>query len=433
MLAVKAVQQSYTPNSQLLGLLEQFRQMLNDCVRIGLTENVTSLKSLSTKAYHQLATYDVMSYYKLCAISKATGILRNYRKARRKNPETKEPYARQLQLITCYGFKIKTIERALLLPFKPKQPFYIPLNAHTLRVLSEANIQIRSVTLTHQQLSISYAKEVEPIRPHGLIAIDRNLDNLTAADSDGQIMRNDDLAKATEVKAMYREIRSHMRRNDLRVRQRVTGKYGRKERDKVKQILHHASKQIVLDAKSREFGVVMEKLTGIRKLYRKGNWQGRDHRGRMNAWSFAELQRQIEYKARWEGIPVIYMNPSGTSAKCSICGSRMKPEENRTLKCRSCGFTVDRDVNAARNILARALRFGAVAPATEAMVQEPHRRVILKVDAGELTKSASADKLTEPDTLTKQQTSAMTKLDVMASSPPSILRRILCALCPKSG
>jgi len=66
----------------------------------------------------------------------------------------------------------------------------------------------------------------------------------------------------------------------------------------------------------------------------------------------------------------------------------MKPEENRTLKCPSCGFAVDRDVNAARNILARALRFRAFASASEAMVQEP-QRVILKVDADELTKSGS--------------------------------------------
>ena len=56
MRAVKAVQQHYTPGPQILQMLEQFRQMLNDCVRIGLAENVTSLKSLSTKAYNQLAT-----------------------------------------------------------------------------------------------------------------------------------------------------------------------------------------------------------------------------------------------------------------------------------------------------------------------------------------------------------------------------------------
>jgi len=93
----------------------------------------------------------------------------------------------------------------------------------------------------------------------------------------------------------------------------------------------------------------------------------------MNSWSYAELQRQIEYKAKWEGLPVIYVHPHGTSSKCSICGKGMKPEENRMLRCPSCGYTVDRDVNAAKNILERALRFGAVGLAHEAMVAEPAR------------------------------------------------------------
>jgi len=70
-----------------------------------------------------------MSYYRLCVISKAAGILRNYRKTKRKNLEAKEPYARKLQLITCYGFKVG---KELLLPFKPNQPLRIPLNAHVL-------------------------------------------------------------------------------------------------------------------------------------------------------------------------------------------------------------------------------------------------------------------------------------------------------------
>ena len=141
----------------------------------------------------------------------------------------------------------------------------------------------------------------------------------------------------------------------------------------MRQILHRASKLIVDEAKRRHFGVVMENLIGMRRLYRRGNEQGRLYRSRMNSWSYAELQRQIEYKARWEGLPLIYVRPHGTSAKCSMCGSRITrvPEENRTLKCPRCGFTVDRDVNAARNILARGVRFAPLALPTEAMVQEP--------------------------------------------------------------
>jgi len=47
------------------------------------------------------------------------------------------------------------------------------------------------------------------------------------------------------------------------------------------------------------------------------------------------------------------------------------PEENRLLRCAKCDVVVDRDVNAARNILARGMRFVQFAPATEAMAREP--------------------------------------------------------------
>jgi len=350
-------------------LLEQFRGMLNDCIRIGLAENVTSLKSLSLKAYGQLSRYDVASYYKLCAISAATGIMHSYRKAKRKNACVKEPYARRPRLTTCYGFKVRDGE--LSLPIHAKEHVRISLNHHVQAAIN--GFALRSVTLTEDRLSLAYTNEVQQLEPCGFIGVDRNLDNVTVAATDGTVQQHD-LSEATRVKALYSDLRSHFRRNDIRIRREINGKYGQKQQDRVTQILHHASKLIVEEAKAKQYGVAMEKLTGIRRLYRRGNWQGHWYRGRMNSWSYAELQRQIEYKAKWEGLPVIYVHPHGTSSKCSICGKRMKPEENRTLRCPSCGYTVDRDVNAAKNILAAGtLRFGAVGLAHEAMVAEPAR------------------------------------------------------------
>lgn len=348
-------------------MLEQFRQMLNDCILIGLAENLTSLKSLSLKAYRQLSRYDAVSYYKLCAISAATGILRTYRKAKRKNPYVKKPYARRLGLTTCYGFKVRDGE--LSLPIRANEHVRVRLNQYVQAAV--AGFTVRSVTLTEDTLSLAYANDLNEIRPEGFMGIDRNLGNITVAASDGTVLQHD-LSEAARVKAVYREVRSRFKRNDVRIRCRVSRKYGRKQREKVQQILHHASKLIVAEAKAKQYGIAMEKLTGIRRLYRRGNWQGRWYRGRMNSWSYGELQRQIEYKAKWEGLPVIYAHPHGTSSRCSICGERMKPEENRKLHCPSCGYTVDRDVNAAKNILAAGrLRFGLVGLASEAMVAEP--------------------------------------------------------------
>jgi putative transposase len=363
-------------------MLDEFRQMMNTCTRIGLAENVTSLKALSLKAYRQLATYDAMSYYKLCAISSATGILRNYRRTARHGENPTTPYVRRLRLTTCYGFKIK--DGCLLLPYHPRKAIGIPLTPHVQATIRKH--PVRSVTLTKDKLSLTYAKQVAEVKPNGFIGIDRNLNNVTLAGTDGSIMKHD-LSDATRVKATYRQVRSRMRRNDVRIRREITGKYGWKQQEKVNRILHQASKMIVQQAKQGGFGIVMEQLTGLRKLYQRGNGQGGWYRGRMNSWSYAELQRQIEYKARWEGLPVIYVHPHGTTAKCSICGSRMAriPEENRTLKCPSCRVSVDRDVNAARNILERGVRFAPIALPVEAMVQEPSSKVILKVDGSELT------------------------------------------------
>src|SRR5208282_4524140 len=294
---VKSVQQHYMPGPEIQGMLDEFRQMMNACVQVGLVENVTSLKALSLKAYKQLASYDAMSYYKLCAVSGATGILRNHRKASRHGERPTIPFVRRLRLTTCYGFKIR--DGCLLLPHHRRELLRIPLTSHTQAII--ARHEVRSVTLTQDKLSLSYAKQVTMIKPNGFIGIDRNLNNVTTATTDFRVAQHD-LSEATRIKSTYRSVKRGMVRNDHRIRKRIFGKYGVKERNRVQQILQHASKTIVEEAKLNQHCIVMEILTGIRKLYRKGNLQTHNYRARLNGWSFAELQRQIEYKARWKGL-----------------------------------------------------------------------------------------------------------------------------------
>ena len=68
--------------------------------------------------------------------------------------------------------------------------------------------------------------------------------------------------------------------------------------------------------------MVLEDIRGIRALHRKGNGQGRKYRGRMNAWSFSEAQRQIEYKARWTGLSVIRLSRRETRGSSMTCPRR---------------------------------------------------------------------------------------------------------------
>jgi putative transposase len=96
----------------------------------------------------------------------------------------------------------------------------------------------------------------------------------------------------------------------------------------------------------------MEKLTGIRRLYRRGNGQGTSFRARMNSWVFGETSRQIDYKAAWLGVPVYRVNPRGTSSKCPDCGSRVGPLKDRKLFCQKCDKIWDGDNLASKNIMA---------------------------------------------------------------------------------
>src|SRR3989475_9570633 len=78
----------------------------------------------------------------------------------------------------------------------------------------------------------------------------------------------------------------------------------------------------------------------------------------MNSWSFGEAQRQLEYKARWIGLPVIRLSrreTRGSSVTCPRCGERLQSDKRlgRKLWCGNCRIVMDRDMVAAVNLARR--------------------------------------------------------------------------------
>lgn len=62
------------------------------------------------------------------------------------------------------------------------------------------------------------------------------------------------------------------------------------------------------------------------------------------------------YKAENAGRAVVLVNPRGTTQECSGCGEIVPKDLSvRVHDCPSCGLKIDRDLNAARNILRRGL------------------------------------------------------------------------------
>lgn len=76
------------------------------------------------------------------------------------------------------------------------------------------------------------------------------------------------------------------------------------------------------------------------------------------AWS--KFLGFLAYKAEKAGAHLIRINPRNTSRKCSGCGELVpKSLAVRTHACPHCGLVIDRDWNAAKNILAAVLSGGA--------------------------------------------------------------------------
>jgi putative transposase len=72
---------------------------------------------------------------------------------------------------------------------------------------------------------------------------------------------------------------------------------------------------------------------------------------------FGLFRELLTYKAETAEVQIIAVDPAYTSQLCSGCGERVEKDLNtRVHDCPFCGLVMDRDVNAARNILQAALQ-----------------------------------------------------------------------------
>ena len=146
---------------------------------------------------------------------------------------------------------------------------------------------------------------------------------------------------------------------------RVKRERGR-ERRWMRDLNHKLARQIVNQAQREGKAIALEQLTGIRdrtKSTRKLN--------RMLAgWNFCELASFIEYKARLAGVPIVWVDPKGTSQTCPRCGhaARANRPSQGWFKCARCGYQSDADRVGARNIAARGAMLVGYTPAREGSV-----------------------------------------------------------------
>lgn len=105
------------------------------------------------------------------------------------------------------------------------------------------------------------------------------------------------------------------------------------------------AKEVIDSAIKWNCGTIhLEKLTGFSASKVENRF--------LKNWTYYDLQQKIENKAKENGIEVKYIDPYHTSQTCSKCGHWEEGQRlnQSTFECRGCGYKVNADFNAARNI-----------------------------------------------------------------------------------
>lgn len=142
--------------------------------------------------------------------------------------------------------------------------------------------------------------------------------------------------------------------------------------------VHNLTTDIIRQCLKKEVGkIVIGDLTGIRNDTDFGKVKNQV----LHNWSFAEIRRQIEYKAEEVGIEVIAVNERGTSSHCCFCGNKVIRKPRGFVHCSNCG-TMNSDINGAINIMNKVSPNGveAILPGLPSPLPENENRRSSQVD-----------------------------------------------------
>jgi putative transposase len=215
---------------------------------------------------------------------------------------------------------------------------------------------VKNHKLKRYEVHVVIAKKVMPVLK-SLTGIDLGLKRLATAvacdvDGEGKVI----LFKKEE----YKEFFITMRQLNNRITKlKRLGNYA------VVKKLYGKRLNYAKDFRRKLAMAIAEQFTGslvvigypdkVRNCHYKGS-EHRRNRKRVNHWAFKDCADRIAMAVLVRDGVLVVINEWWTTHRCSRCGSRKVEIKDRTFRCLKCGFTADRDVNAAFNILIDALK-----------------------------------------------------------------------------
>jgi putative transposase len=222
---------------------------------------------------------------------------------------------------------------------KLKEKGYLPMNA---KILSA----IVSERAGRWFVSLQVQEEMKDLNPSSAsCGVDVGITALATLD-DGTTFENPKALKTLEERLI---------RLQRRVSRRKKGGHNRKKAVRQLSRLHYKIACIRKDAIHQATTAITRQYSkiGIETLNVKGMLKNHHLAKSIADASFSEFHRQLIYKAGWKNGQIIKVERFYPSSKiCSQCGeikTSLKLLE-RVFHCKHCGFTIDRDLNAAINL-----------------------------------------------------------------------------------
>ena len=129
--------------------------------------------------------------------------------------------------------------------------------------------------------------------------------------------------------------------------------FARKTRVRNKQAINAMTTRIVETAKNERKGIVIGNLSTIRDVTKFGRYANQ----KIGQWEFGEIARQLEYKAKMEGVMFKKVSERDTSKTCSLCGQKERGRVHRGLyRCKLYKKQFNADASGALNIEKMYLR-----------------------------------------------------------------------------
>ena len=101
---------------------------------------------------------------------------------------------------------------------------------------------------------------------------------------------------------------------------RLLLKYSGRERNRARDSIHKLTTKIAEKLSKSRSGAIMERLKGIKRNILN---RSKEQDGRLSKWNARDFQSMLEYKLKWLGLPVKYVNARNTSKICPLCSGSM--------------------------------------------------------------------------------------------------------------